>query len=178
MRMQRLRLWVSGTVLGGVLLSLALAYPSSAASWSQSSSRAAEADCAIDVKSYNITDWSWLTAGARHLFIVHTDASGVQTGFRGGPSKEGGSSSSSSSSSSGKNVIVVIKGPWNNTFVDWGGPGETSKRVMSGPGACSKKSCFEGEVTRINDTKTPYKGTWPQQQHGGQHHASQMRRAS
>ncbi len=152
--MTMLRQRVSGTVLAGVLLSLTLVSPSSDAA------RAAPADCAVDVKSRRLRGGAYAT-GARHLFIVHTDGNGAQTAFRGGPSQEGGSSSSGSSGSSEENVIVVIQGPWNDRFVDWGGPSETSRRVMSGPAACAKKSCFEGEVTRINDTRTPYESTGP-----------------
>ncbi len=122
--------------------------------------------CRIDVRGTYVGYWSW------HLFIVFTDSSGRQTGFRGGPER-GGKSSSSSSSSSGSsssgssgssggrygNVVMTV-GPYNSSFPDWS-PNAPSRTVMRGAGACPKKACFATQSARINASGTTYRPLGP-----------------
>lgn len=130
--------------------------------------RAQESGCAVDVYSRRLAGPGYAT-GARHLWIVHSlgrerNDNGMHA-FRGGPSKPGGSSDSSGGSSGSgddpENVIVVVDGPWGPGFVDWGGSGEESRRVMEGPDACAKRNCFFAEERRINERRVRYRATGP-----------------
>jgi hypothetical protein len=107
--------------------------------------------CRVDVRATHI---GGALSGAPiwHLVIVHTDASGVQTGWRGGP---GGGSPTS-----GFGTIIGTTGAYAPGFVDYD-TSSPSITVDSGAGVCGKTTCFASELARIDGTATPYSPTGP-----------------
>lgn len=152
--------------LAGITLAAAPLFPAKASGPSPPPANS----CAVDVYSKRLSGPGYAT-GARHLWIVHSlgaDRSGNgQEAIRGGPSNPGaGGSSGSGTGSSGSegngdNVIEVRRGPWDPSFIDWGGDGEVYRRVLDSPEACGKRNCFRAEQTRVNDRRVRYKATGP-----------------
>jgi hypothetical protein len=108
------------------------------------------ARCRVDVRATHIGGF---LSGAPvwHLYIVHTDDVGNQTGWRGGPSGGG---------SGGFGSIIGTTGAYAPGFVDWD-PAAPSVTVGSGAGVCGSTTCFDTELRRIDATATPYDPTGP-----------------
>jgi hypothetical protein len=107
--------------------------------------------CAVDVRATHI---GGILSGAPvwHLYLVHTDEFGRQTGWRGGPSGSGGAG--------GFGEIIGTTGPYDPGFIDWD-PGAPSVNVGMGPSVCGKTTDFASELSRIDGTRTPYSPTGP-----------------
>ncbi|MCY1078713.1 eCIS core domain-containing protein [Archangium lansingense] len=105
--------------------------------------------CRVDVRATFISS-RWMPF--RHLFIVHEDAAGNVTAYRGGPGGPGGTPP--------YGTITGRHGPYRPGFIDWD-PGAPSVRVASGSAACGKDSCFRTELARISGAGIPYAPTGP-----------------
>ena len=94
-----------------------------------------------------------LVPGAKHLFVVHTDSYGKQTGYRAGPSVP---------MPGNWGLIKVEMGSYTREtlFPDWD-PRAPSITVISGSEACDKNLCFRDELDRIGDAKVPYQALGP-----------------
>jgi hypothetical protein len=88
-----------------------------------------------------------------HLFLIHTDAGGTQTGYRGGPGGPGGPKGSSFG------TIRTRTGAYGAGFVDY--PAVDKVTVATGPAAAGKDATFAAELPRIDATATPYAPTGP-----------------
>lgn len=98
--------------------------------------------CRVDVRAKPI-DGGF---GSYHLFIVHTNAKGVQTYYRGGPQYD---------SLFYWGDIVTEYGKYVRGTVDWY-PKAKSVTVASGSGACELDICFAGSADRIEESGTGY----------------------
>jgi hypothetical protein len=108
------------------------------------------AHCSVDVRATHI---GGILSGAPvwHTYIVHTDATGAQTGWRGGPGGGGGG---------GFGNIVGTTGAYAPGFIDYD-TSSPSVNVGSGASVCGATTCFAGELARIDGTATPYNPTGP-----------------
>jgi hypothetical protein len=88
-----------------------------------------------------------------HLFLVYTDAGGVQTGYRGGPGGPGAPAGST------YGTIRSTVGTYDSSFIDY--PSLNTVTVATGPAASGKDSTFASELSRIDGTATPYNPTGP-----------------
>jgi hypothetical protein len=78
-----------------------------------------------------------------HLHIVHTNAYGVETGWRGGPSR------------STPPTIVGHTARYKPDFIDYD-LASRSVTVDRGAHACEKTACFARELARIDAMATSY----------------------
>jgi hypothetical protein len=108
------------------------------------------ANCSVDVRATHI---GGILSGAPvwHTYIVHTDATGAQTGWRGGPGGGGGG---------GFGNIVGTTGAYAPGFIDYD-TASPSVNVGSGAAVCGATTCFASELARIDGTATPYNPTGP-----------------
>jgi hypothetical protein len=108
------------------------------------------ANCRVDVRATHI---GGILSGAPvwHTYIVHTDATGAQTGWRGGPGGGGGG---------GFGNIVGTTGAYAPGFIDYD-TASPSVNVGSGAAVCGATTCFASELARIDATATPYSPTGP-----------------
>lgn len=108
------------------------------------------ANCSVDVRATHI---GGILSGAPvwHTYIVHTDATGAQTGWRGGPGGGGGG---------GFGNIVGTTGAYAPGFIDYD-TSSPSVNVGSGASVCGATTCFASELARIDGTATPYSPTGP-----------------
>jgi hypothetical protein len=107
--------------------------------------------CRVDVRNTHIGG-SLRWAPIWHLYIVHTDEAGRQTGWRGGPGGPGGGGTYGS--------IIGTSGKYAPGFIDWD-PDSDSVTVAMGSDACGKTSCLASELRRIDTTRTPYSPMGP-----------------
>lgn len=122
--------------------------------------------CAVDVRAtpikisrasvppYQGTSVAHLATKYRliwHLFIVYTDAAGVEFFFRGGPQRD---------SISNFGSITVREGPYVLGTIDWN-PHVRTRRVAMGLDICGKDADLRAELGRIAALRKPYKVEGP-----------------
>jgi hypothetical protein len=108
-------------------------------------------NCRVEVRNTHIGgSLGW--APIWHLYLVHTDEQGRQTGWRGGPGGPGAAGAYGS--------IISTTGRYAPGFVDWDTDSD-SVTVGMGSGVCGKTSCFASEMSRIDAKHTPYSPTGP-----------------
>jgi hypothetical protein len=88
-----------------------------------------------------------------HLFLIYTDAAGVQQGYRGGPGGPGGPPGSSFG------TIQTNRGTYDSSFIDY--PSLNTVTIATGATAAGKDVTFASELSRINGTATAYSPTGP-----------------
>ena len=105
--------------------------------------------CHIDVRAKPVPVFGVL--GAKHLFIIYTDATGTPYVYRGGPTGRGDDAPGVFG------YIQTYHDLWtaaNN--VDWYQNGEVVT-IDSGPRACGVNMCLADTLTRIQNAQIPYK---------------------
>lgn len=108
------------------------------------------ANCSVRVEATKIAALGGLPVW--HLSIVHTDETGIETGWRGGPGGAGGAP-----------PYGTIRGDTGLYQPGWVDYDRSAPSVTVGTGAlvCGKTACFESERLRINGTATQYTPTGP-----------------
>jgi hypothetical protein len=99
----------------------------------------------VDVRATHIEGLSLLPIW--HLFIIYTDCDGTEHFYRGGP---GGPDE----------TIKGTSGPYTSETIDWD-PDARSVTVAEGDPALGAGDCFESELSRIENTRTPYENMGP-----------------
>ena len=87
-----------------------------------------------------------------HLFVIYTDCSGTEYFYRGGPGGPGGDSEDG--------TIEGTSGEYTSETVDWD-PDALSVTVAEGDPVLGAGDCFQSELSRIENTRTPYQSTGP-----------------
>jgi hypothetical protein len=105
------------------------------------------ADCFVDVRATYVQSWH----PARHLFIVHRDAAGNLTAYRGQPER-----GLFDPRGPGGPIQTTIR-PYRSGHPDWD-PSAASTRVASGPDACNDNVCLARSARRIGALRLPYAG--------------------
>lgn len=99
----------------------------------------------VDVRATHIEGLSLLPIW--HLFVIYTDCSGTEHFYRGGPGGPDG-------------TIKGTSGEYTSGTIDWD-PDARSVTVAEGDPALDAGDCFDSELTRIENTRTPYQNTGP-----------------
>jgi Domain of unknown function (DUF4157) len=132
----------------------ASASPSSASGSSPAPAAAAAVE-SIDVRATHIGG-ILSSLPIWHLFVIHKNAAGVESYYRGGP----GGPPAAGAAAGAYGTIVSTHGAYLADTVDWS-PGAPSVTVMSGAACHGKGACFAAELNRIDGTRTPYVPTGP-----------------
>ena len=104
---------------------------------------------------------------ASHLTIVVRDTGGNETGYRGGPSRNGSLSSSAQQDPTtgatdyGFGPIVTTRGAYKAGFVDYAPTAAKVAVDLNGQSVGTVTKCFEDTMKAIDDKKIAYYPTGP-----------------